>query len=85
MGGWEVGGWEVGGWEVGDGRATVTGKFDSIDSIVGPIRCRCLRLVGWACLFFVMYGVRFGRKIGSTSLCPVLWGACDKGPRWADA
>ena len=29
-------------WEVGDGRATVTGKFDSIDSIVDPIRC-----VGW--------------------------------------
>ena len=38
------------GWEVGDGRATVTGKFDSIDSIVDPIRCRCLRLVGWACI-----------------------------------
>ena len=35
-------------WEV-NGRATVTGKFDSIDSIVDPIRCRCLRLVGWAC------------------------------------
>ena len=33
---------------MGDGWATVTGKFDSIDSIVGPIRCRCLRLVGWA-------------------------------------
>ena len=26
----------MGGWEVGDGRATVTGKFDSIDSIVDP-------------------------------------------------
>ena len=48
MGAWEAGGWEggrrvggkvagvweMGGWEVGDGRATVTGKFDSIDSIV---------------------------------------------------
>ena len=31
------------------GGATATGKFDSIDSIVDPIRCRCLRLVGWAC------------------------------------
>ena len=45
-----MGGGRVGAWEVGDGRATVTGKFDSIDSIVDPIRCRCLRLVGWACI-----------------------------------
>ena len=29
--------WEVGGWEVGDRRATVRGKFDSIDSIAEPI------------------------------------------------
>ena len=51
VGRWEggkVGRWEggrVGKWEV-NGRATVTGKFDSIDSIVDPIRCWCLRSVG---------------------------------------
>ena len=39
---------------VGGRWATVTGKFDSIDSIFDPIRCRCLRLVGWACLKTVL-------------------------------
>ena len=43
-----MGGGRVGGWEVGDGRAKVTGKFDSIDSIVDRIRCWYLWLVGWA-------------------------------------
>ena len=32
-----------------NGRATVTRMFDSIDSIVDPIRCRFLPLVVWAC------------------------------------
>ena len=53
MGGWgRVGGVRVG----GDGRPTVMRKFDSIDSIVDPTRCRCLRLVGCACSFNLTCG-----------------------------
>ena len=53
---WEGGRWEggrVGSGKVGggkvvgvNGRATVTGKFDSIDWIVDPIRCPVFA-VGW--------------------------------------